>query len=143
MTPRRTPALLHPFARPAAEPGDFLTLVRGEGACVVDTQGRRYVDAMASLWHCNVGHGRKEVADAYGEVLASLPSEQVPPVTLLTGALDAKFTALARASAARWPHARATTIAAAGHNVPLEAPAALALAVREALDLTNSTPREP
>jgi adenosylmethionine-8-amino-7-oxononanoate aminotransferase len=72
MTPRRTPALLHPFARPAAEPGDFITLVRGEGASVVDAQGRRYVDAMASLWHCNVGHGRPEVAAAVAAQLAEL-----------------------------------------------------------------------
>jgi adenosylmethionine-8-amino-7-oxononanoate aminotransferase len=72
MTPRRTPALLHPFARPAAAPADFLTLVRGEGASVFDAQGRRYVDAMASLWHCNVGHGRREVADAVAAQLSEL-----------------------------------------------------------------------
>ncbi len=58
----RVPALLHPFARPAAT--DFVRLARGEGALVWDTDGKRYVDAMASLWYCNVGHGRTEVADA-------------------------------------------------------------------------------
>lgn len=53
---------LHPFARPAAE--DFVTIVRGEGATVWDAQGKAYVDGMASLWYCNVGHGRAEIADA-------------------------------------------------------------------------------
>ncbi|HUF32693.1 MAG TPA: aminotransferase class III-fold pyridoxal phosphate-dependent enzyme [Acidimicrobiales bacterium] len=56
------PAFLHPFAPPAAT--DFTTIVRGEGAAVFDREGRRYVDALASLWYCNVGHGRAEVADA-------------------------------------------------------------------------------
>ena len=54
--------MLHPFARPAAE--DFITIVEGKGARVTDAQGREYVDAMASLWYCNVGHGRTEIADA-------------------------------------------------------------------------------
>ena len=39
-------------------------MVRGEGAAVFDDAGRRYVDAMASLWYCNVGHARSEVVDA-------------------------------------------------------------------------------
>jgi putrescine---pyruvate transaminase len=53
---------LHPFARPSAT--DFITIVRGEGAAVFDAEGRRYVDGLASLWYCNVGHGRPEIIDA-------------------------------------------------------------------------------
>ena len=64
--------LLHPFARPAAAAGSFTTMVRGEGALVFDAAGRRYVDAMASLWHCNVGHARREVADAVARQLCEL-----------------------------------------------------------------------
>jgi putrescine---pyruvate transaminase len=56
------PAFLHPFAQVSAT--DFITIVEGEGARVRDASGRDYVDAMASLWYCNVGHGRAEVADA-------------------------------------------------------------------------------
>ena len=56
------PALLHPFARPAAD--RFVTIVRGEGAAVYDADGTRYVDGLASLWYCNVGHGRAEIAEA-------------------------------------------------------------------------------
>lgn len=64
------PVFLHPFARPASE--RFITIVAGEGAIVVDDQGRRYVDAMASLWYCNVGHGRAEIADAVSSQLRRL-----------------------------------------------------------------------
>jgi putrescine---pyruvate transaminase len=55
-------AFLHPFTKPGAD--RFLTIVRGEGATVWDAQGRDYVDGMASLWYCNIGHGRAEVVDA-------------------------------------------------------------------------------
>jgi adenosylmethionine-8-amino-7-oxononanoate aminotransferase len=55
-------SFLHPFARPSAE--HFIEIVRGEGAAVWDADGNRYVDALASLWYCQVGHGRAEIADA-------------------------------------------------------------------------------
>jgi putrescine---pyruvate transaminase len=64
------PAFLHPFARPAAE--DFLTIVAGSGATVTDDRGNTYVDAMASLWYCNVGHGRAEIAEAVAEQMKRL-----------------------------------------------------------------------
>ncbi|MCU1621993.1 MAG: Acetylornithine transaminase [Frankiales bacterium] len=67
---RATPALLHPFARPAAT--DFVSIVRGEGAVVWDSTGKRYVDGLASLWYCNVGHGRGEVVDAVARQLREL-----------------------------------------------------------------------
>src|SRR5580704_11880722 len=63
-TPTERPAFLHPFARPAAARGAFLDIVSASGAEVVDAGGRRYIDALASLWYCNVGHGRGEIADA-------------------------------------------------------------------------------
>jgi adenosylmethionine-8-amino-7-oxononanoate aminotransferase len=58
-------AFLHPFARPTAD--SFITIVRGEGALVWDDAGNEYVDALASLWYCNVGHGRDEIADAVAD----------------------------------------------------------------------------
>jgi putrescine aminotransferase len=58
------PAFLHPFARPAAGPEAFISIVRGDGAVVWDDLGNRYVDALASLWYCHAGHGRKAIADA-------------------------------------------------------------------------------
>lgn len=62
--PGGLPAQLHPFARPAATAASFVTIVAGEGATVIDDRGRRYVDGLASLWYCQVGHGRAEIADA-------------------------------------------------------------------------------
>ena len=59
-----TDALLHPFSPPAMPEGDFIEIVRGEGSLVFDSDGREYVDAMASLWLCQVGHGRTEIIDA-------------------------------------------------------------------------------
>jgi adenosylmethionine-8-amino-7-oxononanoate aminotransferase len=65
-----TTAFLHPFTPPTA--WDFITIVRAEGAHVYDDTGRRYIDAMASLWYCNIGHGRAEVADAVATQLRTL-----------------------------------------------------------------------
>jgi putrescine aminotransferase len=58
------PSLLHPFARPAAPRSAYLDIVAGQGAEVTDSRGRVYIDALASLWYCNIGHGRPEVAEA-------------------------------------------------------------------------------
>ena len=54
-----TSPFLHPFARPTED--DFISIVRGEGSTVEDSEGRTYIDAMASLWYCKVGHGRAEI----------------------------------------------------------------------------------
>lgn len=64
------PRFLHPFAKPTRE--RFISIVRGEGAAVWDADGTEYVDAMASLWYCAVGYGRREVVEAVSTQLASL-----------------------------------------------------------------------
>jgi adenosylmethionine-8-amino-7-oxononanoate aminotransferase len=66
------PAFLHPYARPADDASSFLSIVRGQGASVFDAAGRSFVDATASLWFCQIGHGRAEMADAVGEQLRTL-----------------------------------------------------------------------
>jgi len=63
---------LHPFARPARS--EFLRIVRGEGAFVFDERGKRYVDAMASLWYMNVGHGHPEMIESIARQLRKLAS---------------------------------------------------------------------
>jgi len=55
-------SFLHPFTSPRKD--EFITIVSGRDAVVVDDQGNEYIDGMASLWYCNVGHGRDEIADA-------------------------------------------------------------------------------
>jgi len=66
------PRFLHPFAKPTRE--HFISIARGDGALVWDIDGNEYVDAMASLWYCAVGYGRREVIDAVGAQLALLPT---------------------------------------------------------------------
>ena len=64
----------HPFADMAAVSGSELVLERAEGAYVWDSEGRRYLDATASLWYCNVGWGRPEIADAVAAQMRLLPT---------------------------------------------------------------------
>jgi putrescine---pyruvate transaminase len=51
-----------------------LVIDRAEGIWLWDEQGRRYLDATASLWYCNVGWGRQEIADAAYAQLKKLPT---------------------------------------------------------------------
>jgi adenosylmethionine-8-amino-7-oxononanoate aminotransferase len=54
--------------------GAETVIVRGEGAYVWDADGNRYLDAPASLWFCNVGHGRTEITDAVTAQMEELAS---------------------------------------------------------------------
>ncbi|HUY58792.1 MAG TPA: aminotransferase class III-fold pyridoxal phosphate-dependent enzyme [Solirubrobacteraceae bacterium] len=56
--------LWHPFADMGAVRRKELVIERGEDVWVWDDAGKRYLDATASLWYCNVGHGRPEIAAA-------------------------------------------------------------------------------
>jgi adenosylmethionine-8-amino-7-oxononanoate aminotransferase len=85
-----TSAYWHPFSDGRAVDRDGeLTIVRGEGSHVFDADGRRYLDATASLWYCNVGHGRAEIADAVAAQIRALESYSTfadltnPPVAAL------------------------------------------------------------
>jgi adenosylmethionine-8-amino-7-oxononanoate aminotransferase len=49
-----------------------LVIDRGEDVWVWDSDGRRYLDATASLWYANVGHGRPEIAQAVARQMARL-----------------------------------------------------------------------
>jgi putrescine aminotransferase len=62
--PAHKSAFWNPFANMAALAGKAITIVGGEGCTVYDADGRAYLDALASLWYCNVGYGRAELADA-------------------------------------------------------------------------------
>ena len=60
----RDTRLWHSQALMSAVRGRERLIARGEGAYVWDEDGNRLLDATASLWYCNVGHGRAEIADA-------------------------------------------------------------------------------
>jgi putrescine---pyruvate transaminase len=69
-------ALWNGFANMASLAGRAVTIVRGEGATVFDAAGRPYLDAIASLWYSNVGHGRIELADAAAAQMRELAAYQ-------------------------------------------------------------------
>jgi putrescine aminotransferase len=70
------PALWNSFANMSSLAGHAVTIVRGEGSTVFDDRGRPYLDALASLWYCNVGHGRAELADAAATQMRQLAAYQ-------------------------------------------------------------------
>ncbi len=68
-------AFWHAFAdMHAVESRGELVVDRGEGVHVWDEDGRRYLDATAALWYCNVGYGREEIAEAAQAQLRKLPA---------------------------------------------------------------------
>jgi adenosylmethionine-8-amino-7-oxononanoate aminotransferase len=63
--------LIHPLQHPS-DHSRPLVLVRGEGAELIDAEGKRYFDSLAGLWNVAVGHGRKELALAAAEQMETL-----------------------------------------------------------------------
>ncbi len=63
---------LHAFA-PAAKPeSEMINIVRAEGSTLTDDQGNDYIDGIASLWYCQIGHGRPEMAAAVAAQMRQL-----------------------------------------------------------------------
>jgi len=65
--------------------------VKGQGVYLWDTEGKRYIDGLSSLWNVHVGHGRKEINRAVAaqmDKLAFAPTligpTSVPTVQLAT-----------------------------------------------------------
>jgi adenosylmethionine-8-amino-7-oxononanoate aminotransferase len=65
-------AFWHPFAEMRKVQHAPFIVDRGEGIYVYDDEGRRYLDAAASLWYMNVGYGREEIIDAMTAQLRKL-----------------------------------------------------------------------
>jgi putrescine aminotransferase len=93
MSTRPDTALWHPFADMAAVRGAEFVISRGEGVWLFDDSGRRYLDGSASLWYCNIGHGRTEIADAVAAQMRQLEAWSIfgtyatPPALELADAL--------------------------------------------------------
>lgn len=51
-----------------------LVLDRANGVEIWDVDGNRYLDAIAGLWYCNVGYGRRELIEAATAQLQKLPA---------------------------------------------------------------------
>ena len=63
--------LIHPLYHPQAERGAVI-YERGEGVWLFDVAGKRYLDGLSGLWNVNVGHGRREIAEAAAEQMSRL-----------------------------------------------------------------------
>jgi putrescine---pyruvate transaminase len=74
--PAHQTAMWNPFANMATLAGHAITIVSGEGSTVYDSDGRAYLDALASLWYCNVGYGRTELAEAAAEQMRQIAGFQ-------------------------------------------------------------------
>jgi adenosylmethionine-8-amino-7-oxononanoate aminotransferase len=55
--------LWHGFADMHGVAANELVIRSGRGVVITDVAGREYLDATASLWYCNVGFGRVEIAE--------------------------------------------------------------------------------
>jgi putrescine aminotransferase len=64
--------LWHPFSNMAIARHEEFVIARGEDVWVWDAAGRPYLDATASLWYANAGHGRPEIARAVADQLQLL-----------------------------------------------------------------------
>ena len=65
---------LHPFTDTAKLNAlGARVITSADGVYLRDSEGNRYLDAMAGLWCVNVGYGRHEIADAAARQLRELP----------------------------------------------------------------------
>ena len=64
--------LLHSFAPVTKPESSMINIVRAHGSTLWDDEGNSYIDGLASLWYCNIGHGRPEMADAVAAQMRQL-----------------------------------------------------------------------
>jgi adenosylmethionine-8-amino-7-oxononanoate aminotransferase len=84
-----------------SSPGGMKIVTRGDGVWVYDQEGSRYFDTLSGMWLANIGHGRREIADAVHAQICELgyaPDGTVHPTTLR---LAARVAALAPDPASR------------------------------------------
>ena len=72
--------------------------VKGQGIYLWDTEGKKYIDGLASLWNVHIGHGRKEINRAVArremKQLAFAPT-LIGPTSVPTVQLAAKLAKIA------------------------------------------------
>ena len=72
-----TDALIHSFSFPSKAEKDFIQLVSAKDCTLVDVNGKKYLDALASLWLCQIGHGNEVVINAIKEQLDLLQTYNI------------------------------------------------------------------
>ena len=69
---------VHPFTdTKALNEEKSRVMTRGDGVWLWDTEGTRYLDGMAGLWCTQIGHGRREIADAVQSLVSYVGREPV------------------------------------------------------------------
>ncbi|MFJ8244792.1 aspartate aminotransferase family protein [Peribacillus asahii] len=65
---------LHPTSsiKQQQEDGPAFIFSEGKGIYLYDVLGNKIMDGMSSLWNVNIGHGRKEIAEAATEQMSKL-----------------------------------------------------------------------
>jgi putrescine aminotransferase len=69
--------LWHPFADMAHVAGNECVITEAAGAWLTDADGNRYLDATASLWYANIGHGRARMAQAIADQVRRLDAYMI------------------------------------------------------------------
>jgi putrescine aminotransferase len=62
--------LIHPYLPTSVE--ERVIMREGDGCRLRDVEGREYLDATGGLWLAQVGHGRREIAEAAARQMAQL-----------------------------------------------------------------------
>ncbi len=93
--------LLHPLYHPADHAAPHIW-VRGRGATLTDAAGKEFLDGLSCLWNVNAGHGRRELAEAAAEQMATLAfstnyvgSSNVPAIRLARRLIELAYPNLA------------------------------------------------
>jgi len=87
-----------PHSRPVGDMSEetgIKLVTRGKGVWVEDVEGKQWFDTLSGMWLKNIGHGRKEIADAvYAQMqdISYAPGGSVSPATVR---LAAKVSSLA------------------------------------------------
>lgn len=68
-----TSAFWHPFSDMAKVGPNPFIIEKSDDVYLWDKDGKRYLDATASLWYMNVGHGRSEIVEAIYDQARKLP----------------------------------------------------------------------
>ncbi len=77
-----------PHARQAGNMSDdtgVKVVTKGHGVWVEDAEGKQWFDVISGLWLKNIGHGRKEIADAVYQQMQEIsfsPGGTVSPITV-------------------------------------------------------------
>src|SRR5690242_20675493 len=63
--------LVHPLHHPKDHAQAHM-FVEGRGSMLRTADGKEYIDGLSCLWNVNIGHGRKELAEAASEQMSKL-----------------------------------------------------------------------